>query len=59
MANVCDRPKKEDQPSKGGKAEKGRKGKQKGGKDGKGNPLIKQLGEVPEAKGTEKIIEKE
>jgi hypothetical protein len=54
MANVCDRPKKEDQSPKGGTDEKERKGKLKGGKDGKGNPLIKQLGEVPEANGTER-----
>ena len=52
MANVCDRPKKDDPPAKGGKEGKdgkGGKGKPKGGKDGKGNPLIKQLGEAPEA----------
>ena len=48
MANVCDRPKKEDPPAKSGKD----------GKDGKGNPLIKQLGEVPEANGTEKELRK-
>ena len=38
MANVCDRPKKEDPPPKGGKDGKdgkGGKGKPKGGKDGK------------------------
>jgi hypothetical protein len=49
---VCDRPKIDDPPAKGGKDGKdgkGGKGKSKGGKDGKGNPLIKQLGEVPEA----------
>ena len=40
------------------KNEKGRKGKPKGGKDGKGNPLIKQLGEVPEANGKEKELTK-
>jgi hypothetical protein len=30
----------------------------KGGKDEKGNPLIKQLGEVPEANGTERELRK-
>ena len=58
MANSCDRPKKEDPSPKGGKDETGRKGKPKGGKDGKGNPLIKQLGEVPDANGTEKELRK-
>ena len=57
MADACDRPKKEDPSPKGGKDEKGRKGKPKG-KDGKGNPLIKQLGEVPEANGTERELRK-
>ena len=47
MANVCDRPQKDDPPAKGGKDGKdgkGGKGKSKGGKDGKGNQLIKQVG---------------
>ena len=57
MANVCDRPKKEDPSPKGGKDVKGRKGKPKG-EDGKGNPSIKQLGEVPEANGTERELRK-
>ena len=61
MANVCDRPKKEE-PSpiagKDGKDDKGGKGKPRGGKDGKGNPLIRQLGEVPETNGTERELRK-
>jgi hypothetical protein len=58
MANVCDRPKKDDPPAKSGKDGKGGKGKPKGGKDGKGNPLIKQLGEVPEVNATERELRK-
>jgi hypothetical protein len=56
MANECDRPKKEDPPSKGtSKDGKSGKGKPKG-KDGKGKPLIKQVRETPEANGTEKEL---
>ena len=52
MAGECDRPKKEDPPPKGhskGDSGKSEKGKTKGkADDGKGTPLIKQVGEVVE-----------
>jgi hypothetical protein len=59
MANVCDRPKKDDPPAKGGKDGKdgkGGTGKSKGGKDGKGT--IKQLGEVQETSDAGKDLKR-
>ena len=53
MANDCDRPKKEDTPT-GGQDPNGGKGKPKGGKDGRGNQIINNVGDTPDANLPEK-----